>query len=325
MKKKATKLAQKETGFPCAWICSKNDRGRKPIKNGKIYLKNNEQFELELYNPTSDKMLAIVYVNGLNIARNGILMESNERLYLDSYIDSTDKESFVYKHYLSDISELEQTPNVTQYIQVFFHKEIGDIMELLEKLKDDREKETNDEKDFKKFLEILKSGTKKYPPYTNPNINQPVWIDPNWQQTPWIQTPYYYGGLSSGTTNAINSLNLNTTTNISSISNNNMYSSLSNTSNDIQTINGKIEFIKNDNISNEDNVIIDKEMEFEDDHLSMIMYEILPDLVKPITSKDINTNKKEKDKIQKLLDLKSLLDSELITKDEFDNLKKEIL
>ena len=60
MKKKATKLAQKETGFPCAWICSKNDRGRKAIKNGKIYLKNNEQFELELYNPTNDKMLAIV-------------------------------------------------------------------------------------------------------------------------------------------------------------------------------------------------------------------------------------------------------------------------
>jgi hypothetical protein len=221
-------------------------------------------------------------------------------------------------------------------------------MELLEKLKDDREKEIA-KTDLEKAIEKL-SNYKPFRSNPQPNwISQPIWINPyhtdtytdiNWQQ-PYNTTPFStLTNTSNGSTalNTLNSVNNISTLNVTngstalntlnSVNNTTTTLNISNGSNVLHTsndVNGKIEFIKSDVIPNQEDIIIDKEMEFDDDHLSMIMYEILPDLVKPLTVKDINTKIKEKDKIQKLLDLKLLLDNDLITKEEFNVLKKDII
>jgi hypothetical protein len=35
---------------PNAWIVNSTDKGRKSIKNGKVYLKDSEEFQIELFN-----------------------------------------------------------------------------------------------------------------------------------------------------------------------------------------------------------------------------------------------------------------------------------
>ena len=36
---------------PGAWVVNSNDKGRKSIKKGKVYLQDKEEFVIELYNP----------------------------------------------------------------------------------------------------------------------------------------------------------------------------------------------------------------------------------------------------------------------------------
>jgi len=48
---------------PKAWIAT--DGSRKKIKNDKnVYLKDQEKFEIELFNPTTSKVLAKINLNG---------------------------------------------------------------------------------------------------------------------------------------------------------------------------------------------------------------------------------------------------------------------
>ena len=42
---------------PSAWVVS-SEKGRKSIKNGKVYLKDKEEFQIELFNPLTDCVLA---------------------------------------------------------------------------------------------------------------------------------------------------------------------------------------------------------------------------------------------------------------------------
>ncbi len=57
---------------PGAWIVVNNqkdkinpsDRGRKSIKNGNVYLKDGQEFEVELYNPLTDCVLCDLKLNG---------------------------------------------------------------------------------------------------------------------------------------------------------------------------------------------------------------------------------------------------------------------
>ena len=333
MLKKATKLAQKDSGNPCVWICSKNDRGRKAIKNGKIYLGNNEKFELELLNPTNDKVLAMIYINSVPIAKNGILLDAKERLYVDYFVDSENKEEFIYKHYISNSNESDSIEITPQYIQAFFYTEIGDVLDLIKDLKENRKQKSP----LEKFLE---EESKKLPytyPYPYPNTMQPTWIINPYQNIVGSNIGNYgsgtiisSGNLGIGTINPNSVLTVyppnqynNTIINGSSTNITTGYSDVVTTY--TSDVHGKIEFEAPTEESSIEVSSGEKEMEFLDDHISMTLFEILPDIIKPTTSKDINNGKKEKDKIQKLLDLKVLLDNNLIDMDEFAKLKSEII
>ena len=58
------KNVKKEKKNPGAWIVNSTDRGRKSVKNGKVYLSDKFEFEIELYNPLQDCVLADIKLNG---------------------------------------------------------------------------------------------------------------------------------------------------------------------------------------------------------------------------------------------------------------------
>jgi hypothetical protein len=111
------------TQTPGAWIVDPNDRGRKKIfLNNKIYLENNKEFLIELFNPLQDAVLAKITINGKNASENGLILRPGERFYLDCFIN--DKKKFIFKTY--EIENTNESLNATSnngYIEVSFFKE----------------------------------------------------------------------------------------------------------------------------------------------------------------------------------------------------------
>ena len=110
--------------LPGAWICNPRDKGRKSIKGGNIYLKNNEEFLIELFNPLNRPVLSDIRLNGDSI--------------FETYC------STIYKLLPEEVKPIE-IKNKTK------NKE-SDVFELIKKLKDlfDSGIITSDEFDLKK-------------------------------------------------------------------------------------------------------------------------------------------------------------------------------
>ena len=58
-----------------------------------VYLKNGDEFEIELYNPKNYKVLAKIELNGNSIG-NGIVLRPGERVFLERYLDEAKKFKF---------------------------------------------------------------------------------------------------------------------------------------------------------------------------------------------------------------------------------------
>jgi hypothetical protein len=64
-----------------------------------VYLKNGDEFEIELYNPTQNKVLAKIEINGNSIG-SGIVLRPGERVFLERYLD--DAKKFLFETYSVD-------------------------------------------------------------------------------------------------------------------------------------------------------------------------------------------------------------------------------
>jgi len=62
-----------------------------------VYLNNGDEFEIELYNPTQNKVLAKIEMNGNSIG-NGIILRPGERIFLERYLDEAKK--FLFETYV---------------------------------------------------------------------------------------------------------------------------------------------------------------------------------------------------------------------------------
>jgi hypothetical protein len=110
------------TKNPSAWVVSSKDRGRKSIKNGKVYLYDKEMFEIELFNPLKVSVLAKIKLNGSFISSSGLVISPGERIYLDCFID--DKRKFIFKTY--KIDNTQESLNAIKdngLLEVNFYKE----------------------------------------------------------------------------------------------------------------------------------------------------------------------------------------------------------
>lgn len=299
---------------PGAWIVSPTDKGRKSIKKGRVFLKDGDEFEIELFNPLTSSVLAEIKLNGESISKTGLVVKPGQRVYLDCFIDSRKK--FLFSTYEIDGSQ--ESLNATAkngMLEVFFYKEETITLD-------------NWKSRFDKVI-IERHHHYGYP-----------------YNTYWYHTPNYnqftvYSGVSSGvsslggsiltTTNGTNSL----TTGISNPSTSAFYSSTSNnfhingSLNNTAAINtmetGRIEKGANSSQS-----FTEVDMDFENHYIASTVIQILPESRKPaeisgkLKAKDIL--KRESDEvlslIQKLADLHK---SGVLTDEEFSDKKSELL
>ena len=90
-------LEKRELNVPCAYITKSKQRVKQ--FNDTVYLKDKEEFELELFNPLITKILAKIELNGISIG-SGIILRPGERVYLERYLDKAKK--FLFETYSVD-------------------------------------------------------------------------------------------------------------------------------------------------------------------------------------------------------------------------------
>ncbi len=71
-------------------------KGKKRIKqfDGQVYLSDGDEYEIELFNPTQDVVLAKIKIDGDYIAGGGIVLRRGERVFLERFLDSPNKFKF---------------------------------------------------------------------------------------------------------------------------------------------------------------------------------------------------------------------------------------
>lgn len=77
-------------------------KGRQRIKqydNSTVYLNNGDEFEIELFNPTANKVMAKIDLNGVSIGP-GVVLRPGERVFLERYLSEAKK--FLYSTYEVD-------------------------------------------------------------------------------------------------------------------------------------------------------------------------------------------------------------------------------
>jgi hypothetical protein len=301
----AKQIAQTKTK-PSAWIVTPNDKGRKSIKSGKVFLKDKEEFEIELFNPLTVSVLADIKLNGQSISKTGLVVKPGQRVYLDCFID--DKKKFVFSTY--EIENSGEALDATQnngVLEVFFYKE--DVITL-----------DNWQRRFDRVI------VEKWYPY-NP-YNPYPWYNPS-RIYCGTGTITYSGttltnGLIGGTTttnvyNSSNSINCSYTSQVD-LPNLNVAGSLS--TNSIET--GRVE--KGEKSKQK---FTEVDMEFEKHYISSTIIQILPESRKPAEVKSMKTKQSQllsSDEVIELIKkLGELYSAGILTDEEFSEKKAELL
>jgi hypothetical protein len=82
--------------MPTAMICINKSKLKVYNKETTptFYLEKEQEFQIELYNPTSDVILAKIKLNGKEISQGGLVLRPAERVFLERYIDVANKFKF---------------------------------------------------------------------------------------------------------------------------------------------------------------------------------------------------------------------------------------
>jgi hypothetical protein len=300
-KQKMAKKTATTITAPAAWIVNSNDRGRKSIKKGKVYLQDKEEFQIELYNPLQNCVLADIKLNGNSISKSGLVLNPGQRFYLDCFID--DKKKFVFNTYeVDETDETQQAIAKNGLLEVFFYKESVVTLE-----------NWND-----KFNRILTGRT--YPYWTYPSY-------------PWGGV-YYGTGITTGgvfnttTTGSFNLTNVSTSNaycsnttpiNASYTNNVSLTSSIGGNTKSIET--GRIEKGQKSQQKFES-----VDMDFDKYYIASTILQILPESRKPIETKEIKRSTTVSlDSIVLLEKLGELRKAGILTEEEFTTKKAELL
>lgn len=98
--------------MPTAAICINKSRLKVYTKDSTntYYLENGTAFQIELFNPKSETVLAKIELNGKPISQGGLVLRPGERVFLERYID-------VAKKFLFDTYEVSNTSEVKEAIK----------------------------------------------------------------------------------------------------------------------------------------------------------------------------------------------------------------
>lgn len=109
---------------PSAFITVKKQRIRQDGKQ--VYMKDQTEFEIELYNPTKEKIMATIEMNAKSISSSGIVLKPGQRVFLERFLD--DDKKFLYETY--EVEDNEQTKEATQdngMVTIKFYRESGTV------------------------------------------------------------------------------------------------------------------------------------------------------------------------------------------------------
>ena len=97
---------------PTANIAVNKSRIKLYNKQGDLptyYLQKGQEFQIELFNPTTESVLAKITLNGNVISQGGLVLNPGQRVFLDRYLD-------VAKKFLFDTYEVSNTEEVKEAI-----------------------------------------------------------------------------------------------------------------------------------------------------------------------------------------------------------------
>jgi hypothetical protein len=116
-----TKFTQNEL-MPSAYITKKRQRVKQ--FNDTVYLENNDEFEIELFNPTITKYLAEIKINNNSIGI-GIILRPGERVFLERFTDDQSKK-FCFKTYTVEGNNIAVRKAIENNgnLEIKFYKEI---------------------------------------------------------------------------------------------------------------------------------------------------------------------------------------------------------
>jgi len=115
------KIRQQRQTEPVAYVTN----GRQRLKqhtNNSVYLNNGNEFELELFNPTTFKVLAKIHLNGNSIGA-GIVLQPGQRAFIERYLDSPNKFKFNTYEVEGEDSNVKRAIVNNGSVQVKFYKE----------------------------------------------------------------------------------------------------------------------------------------------------------------------------------------------------------
>lgn len=97
---------------PMAAICINKSRLKTyhKDKTPTFYLEKGQEFQIELFNPTSDTILAKIQLNGNQISQGGLVLRPGERVFLERYLD-------VAKKFMFDTYEVANTAEIQKAIE----------------------------------------------------------------------------------------------------------------------------------------------------------------------------------------------------------------
>jgi hypothetical protein len=113
---------------PEAYITVNKKRIRQYGKN--VYMDNNQEFEIELYNPTNQKVLAVITLNGKKMTGGGIVINPGQRIFLERYLDS--KSKLLFETYdVENTNEVLNAISNNGNVDISFYKEESNPNTLL--------------------------------------------------------------------------------------------------------------------------------------------------------------------------------------------------
>ena len=99
--------------------------GKNRVRKGReVYLKNDTEFEIELYNPTDQLVCAKIWINGIQMQGGALVLNPAQRYHLDRYLDEPKKFKFSTYKVSGSQEEIEQAIKNNGLIQVKFYNEI---------------------------------------------------------------------------------------------------------------------------------------------------------------------------------------------------------
>jgi len=151
----------------------------KVYSGNKVFLKDGTSFEIMMYNPTQDVILAKIELNGKSISESGLILKPGQRVFLERFLESTNK--FKFSTYeTDDSSESKKATASNGVVSVSFYKE---------------------RTVFNSFnINEVITNPKPAPHYPQPGT--PWWEVQPWNQPYWTNgNPMYYSNTSTGETN----------------------------------------------------------------------------------------------------------------------------